>query len=100
MIGVGCRMNELTVLPPGVLNGWAVRPAAGATLRVDQAVRQLEAVHLAAVAERERRRSRRLAELIGVLPDVDVLLAQRDVVQVGGVAVLAAEGRVAVALAR
>src|SRR3954454_1380250 len=31
VIGVGWRMNELTVLPPGVLNGWAVRPALGAT---------------------------------------------------------------------
>ena len=39
-----------------------------------------------------------LAELVGVLPDVDVLLALRDVVQVGEVAVLAAQGRVAVAL--
>jgi hypothetical protein len=31
VIGVGWRMIELTVLPPGVLNGVAVRPATGAT---------------------------------------------------------------------
>ena len=60
---------------------------------------QREAVHLAAGAERERGRSGGLAQLVGVLPDVDVLPAERHVVQVGGVAVLAAEGRIAVRLA-
>src|SRR6476469_7208500 len=30
--GVGCRMKDETVLPPGVVKGCAVRPAAGATL--------------------------------------------------------------------
>ena len=38
------------------------------------------------------------AEGVAVLPDVDVLLAQREVVQVGFVAVLAAERRKAVVL--
>ena len=40
--GVGLRMNELTVLPPGVVNGVAVR-LSGATAAVDQAVRQRQA---------------------------------------------------------
>ena len=31
MIGVGCRVNELTLLPPGVLNSPGVSPPSGAT---------------------------------------------------------------------
>src|SRR3954468_18511440 len=41
---------------------------------VDQAVRQLQAVHLAAVAQRKGRGSGCLAQLVGILEDVDVLL--------------------------
>ena len=99
MSGVGWRMNELTVLPPGVVNGWAVRPAAGATVGSIRPSGSLRLAILPPLHSASAAAAGGLAQLVGVLPDVDVLLAQRDVVQVGGVAVLAAEGRVAVALA-
>ena len=98
MIGVGCRMNDLTVLPPGVVKSWTASPAVGATVGVDEAVGSLTPAIFVPAHSCERGRAGGLAQLVGVLPDVDVLLAQRDVVQVGGVAVLAAEGREAVVL--
>ena len=66
--------------------------------RVDETVRKRHAPEFGALAERERRGACHLAELVGVLPHVDVLDAGRDVLEVGLVAVLTAERRIPVAL--
>ena len=92
--GVGWRMNELTLLPPGVSNAWAVRPATGATAGSMRPSWQRQAGHVAARAQGQGGCPGGLAELVGVLPDVDELETLRDVVQVGGIAVLTADGRV------
>ena len=96
--GVGCRMNDLTVLPPGVLKSWTVCPAVGAMSGRGGRRGASGRPSSCPAQSCERGRTCGLAELVGVLPDVDVLLAERDVVQVGRVAVLAAEGREAVGL--
>src|SRR3954466_8842101 len=66
--------------------------------RVNEPILKLQGCHVATGAERERCGTGRLAQLVGILEDVHVLLAERHVVQVGGHAALTAEWRVAIAL--
>ena len=83
-------MNDFTVLPPGVVKSAGALPAFGAT---DGSTLTAILAEVRPAAQRERGLAGGLAQLVAVLPDVDVLLAQGDVVQVGRVAVLAAERR-------
>src|SRR5437773_6420306 len=79
------RLHRVAARRLEVLGSVALR---GSNRRVDD---DRDLVDLLALAQLECGLPGGLAELVAVLPDVHMLLAQRQVVQVGGVAVLAAQ---------